>query len=608
MNTQQNRTKGEAVAESSYIGSHFSSAARASEARPSRQDDFILGRYRIMEECGTGGFGTVLTCWDTRLQRRVAIKRMPLTEYAGVPGMASTLADGLAEARTSSMLAHPNIVTVYDFERDADCAYLVMEYVDGITLTELLRRVEGGTLTPDECSYLVDSLGSALSFAHENGVLHLDIKPSNIMIDHKGTVKLCDFGMATLASATGYGDARGGTVGYMPPEQIEGSLVDERSDVFSLAVVVWQSLTGENPFAAPTAERSLELIKKGPRTKISKVVPNASGMTEEALLGALDPNPSQRTPSIADFASEVTFALGDANAGAASIRHLVSQAGQREEDEEGHVAEQLPLFFRYPWIEGTIARLLSMGCVVWIALSVVPSILDGRKASLITAGIMAACAAAWPPLGSALALVLLSAALLTATSGAAPILTAGFLVCLSLAWWALAGIRNRHATPSILLPFVLGSPIAGASYAGAFLKPAHALVTSGFAWATAQVYLTARTEGFAANEVVHRLMDLALRPECWIQAAGCVFAAFITSAVTRFRPSAICSILGQLLGCCILVFSQLLAARVENDGIWVSPNWDTMGIAVVLCILTTVAVVICGPRFEEREDDYDELV
>jgi len=163
-------------------------------------DDVILNRYRIMSSSGTGGFGTVLACWDTRLQRRVAIKRLPLTGTGA--SASSTLGEALAEARTSSLLAHPNIVTVYDFEVEGPYAYLVMEYVDGLTLSELLSRVEGGVLTHDEAACLVQSVASALGYAHENGVLHMDIKPTNIMVDRTGTVKLCDFGMATLASAT----------------------------------------------------------------------------------------------------------------------------------------------------------------------------------------------------------------------------------------------------------------------------------------------------------------------------------------------------------------------------------------------------------------------
>ena len=220
----------------------------------------LLGRYRVLAVNSQGGFGTVNVCWDARLQRRVAIKRMPLRVGEHSPSEASTMQEALAEARTSSMLSHPNIVTMYDFERDDSYSYLVMEYVDGLNLADFLARVEDGVLTFDECAHLVDSVASALAFAHENGVLHLDIKPANIMVDRSGNVKLADFGMASLASAAGYGGARGGTVGYMPPEQIAGDMVDERCDIFSLAVVVWQALTGTCPFAAKTAEQSLELI------------------------------------------------------------------------------------------------------------------------------------------------------------------------------------------------------------------------------------------------------------------------------------------------------------------------------------------------------------
>ena len=181
------------------------------------RDTTLLGRYRILEQRASGGFGSVAVCWDTRLQRRVAIKCMPLFSDDGSGAMASTVDEALAEARTSSMLSHPNIVTVYDFEWDGENAYLVMEYVDGVTLGELLARVEGGVLMPAEVSHLLGGVMSALAYAHENGVLHLDIKPANIMIDRSGTPKLGDFGMASLASAAGYGGARGGTVGYMPP-------------------------------------------------------------------------------------------------------------------------------------------------------------------------------------------------------------------------------------------------------------------------------------------------------------------------------------------------------------------------------------------------------
>ena len=139
-------------------------AAAPQQQGAAPRDEVLLGRYRVIERRGTGGFGAVCTCWDLRLQRRVAIKRMPIVDAAAT----TTAEEALAEARTACMLAHPNIVTVFDFESDGTYAYLVMEYVDGLNLAELLARVEGGRLTPEECAHVLDSVTKALAFAHEN--------------------------------------------------------------------------------------------------------------------------------------------------------------------------------------------------------------------------------------------------------------------------------------------------------------------------------------------------------------------------------------------------------------------------------------------------------
>ena len=200
----------------------------------------LLGRYRTIELRDTGGFGSVLVCWDVRLQRRVAVKCLPLDAEGDA---ASVVDEALAEARASSFLTHPNIVTVHDFAVDDRYAYIVMEYVDGVTLAELMARVEGGVLIWCEVAHVLRSVAAALAYAHDNGVLHLDIKPANVMVARDGSVKLADFGMASIASAAGWGGARGGTVGYMPPEQLTGDLVDERTDVFALAAVCYEALT-----------------------------------------------------------------------------------------------------------------------------------------------------------------------------------------------------------------------------------------------------------------------------------------------------------------------------------------------------------------------------
>ena len=571
---------------------------------PLGSGDMLLNRYRIMGSCGTGGFGTVLACWDTRLQRRVAIKRMPLVTTAGAPYSAATLAEGLAEARASSTLTHPNIVTVFDFEADESCAYLVMEYVDGITLTELLSRVEGGTLTGDEVAYLVQSVASALDFAHRSGVLHLDIKPSNIMIDRSGTIKLCDFGMATLASAAGYGDARGGTVGYMPPEQIVGDLVDERSDVFALAVVAWQALTGTNPFAALTAEESLKLIERGPKEKISKLVPETAGMAEEALLAALDPSPTGRIPSVQSFASELTFSLGDAAAGQRSMCHLLAQTVDADEPKEEHIAENLPIAFRFPWIEDLLARVTSSVCAGALAYTLLPALSSDTSIRLVGTAVAAAAGAAWTPAGSLLVLVLLAVGLLIVSMNATSILLAFTFGAMAAVWWAACAAGEKHASPAMLLPCALSMPTASAAYAGAFLSPGSALFTASFGWATTRLVRAVLNYGFNAKDVLDVLVWIATNPANWIGFAGCAAGALAASLIARARPSAGFSVLGQLVGTGLVVALQLLAARVENGGIWVAPTWETAGVAVVLSVLASIALVVCGPRLDEGEEGY----
>lgn len=584
------------------------------QAQPIRQtrpnEQLLLGRYRVMSSCGTGGFGTVLTCWDTRLQRRVAIKRMPLAIRGVYSGGAATMSEALAEARTSSMLAHPNIVTMFDFENDHDYAYLVMEYVDGMTLTELLSRVEGGTLTADECAYMVRSLCDALAFAHENGVLHLDIKPSNIMFDRSGAVKLCDFGMATLASATGYGDARGGTIGYMPPEQIEGGLVDERSDVFALAVVAWYALTGDNPFAAGTAEESLAKIERGARRKPSKANPSLAGMAEEVLLQSVSASPSGRLPSVDAFSNELVFGLGDADEGASSIRGLLEQT---TDDEGDGMAERdlraLPVAYRYPWLSGCVARMGAAAGSVLVAYQALPFALgDGPQTTLMGCALVAACAAAWTPLGSILAMAACVCALANGAQDATEVLLPTALGAATLAWWIAIGRSERLAATALLAPAVLVCPGAGAGLAAMALTPLRAAFTSVLAYLFALLFRACLASGFAAGPVAQDLLGQLVTTGTWVAIAGVAAAAGAAGAIDRWRGTVASGIAGQILGLVVLVAAQVVTVRVENGGIWAAPKWSAVAIEVLLTVLLCLATHLRGPRGEGEEvEDIHEL-
>ena len=571
---------------------------------PTPEANILLGRYRVLETNDDGGFGLVSVCWDARLQRRVAIKRMPLVLDDGSPLQASTIDEALAEARTSSMLAHPSIVTVFDFEVDEQYSYLVMEYVDGLNLAELLARVEDGVLSFDECAHVVDSVASALAFAHENGVLHLDIKPANILIDRKGTVKLGDFGMATLASAAGYGGARGGTIGYMPPEQIEGQMVDERTDIFSLAVVVWESLTGSCPYASSDAEKSLDLIRRGPSPALSRVEPDLAGVVESTLLRALDPAPSARMASVELFARDLVGALGDAQEGADSLSDLLHQTDQNEEPRplEDWDRIRVPLALQFPWLGEACSRLLAAGTAAWIVYKTIPYVLPNSTTALGfgTAGIAAACAA-WPPLAGAMGIVAFAGAILAQPASMAfPLALA--IAAIGLGWWALAGRRYALAGPSLLLPACLAQPLAGVGLAGFGLAPPTAFATGVLGWLFNATFACATKTDFFANLLVANMHTILLEPRSWILAAGCGLGALACSALNARGRLSLC-ILGQAIAVVVLVLSYVACAYVEKASIASTLDITALAVAVFLGATLCVASALRGENVINRRGD-----
>ena len=352
-----------------------------------RGNQLILDRYEPIGTAGAGGFGTVQIAWDPRIQRRVAIKTILLTEHdayrANLPGAqavsASPTADrwhgvqpwdeylenegapayggrvefggypaadfgpgglrptdpdevislshlpGLDEARTAAMLQDPRIVTVYDFEIRERTAYLIMEYVEGITLTQLLADY-GDFLTLDMVAAVFDAVAGALVVAHKAGVLHLDIKPDNIIINPQGQAKVTDFGLATLADASGVGTTGGGTIGYMPLEQMRREHLDARTDEWSLAAVTYEMLTGDNPFRVGSLDEAEAAIEDAELILPSLCWDNLDEQVDDVVFYALDPDRDERYASVADFAEEMDKFLGDADNGGDQLTLVVADA------------------------------------------------------------------------------------------------------------------------------------------------------------------------------------------------------------------------------------------------------------------------------------------
>lgn len=203
----------------------------------------IDGRYQVRSRIARGGMATVYLATDLRLERRVAVKIMH-----------GHLADDnqfklrfIQEARSAARLAHPNVVNVFDQGQDADSAYLVMEYLPGITLRDLLH--DYGALTAEQTIDITEAVLSGLAAAHKAGIVHRDLKPENVLLADDGRIKIGDFGLARAASAnTATGAALLGTIAYLSPELVTRGIADARSDVYAVGIMMFEMLTGEQPF------------------------------------------------------------------------------------------------------------------------------------------------------------------------------------------------------------------------------------------------------------------------------------------------------------------------------------------------------------------------
>lgn len=640
----------------------------------------ILNRYKPLAKAGAGGFGTVQVAWDTRIQRKVAIKCIPLSEAellraalpgadaidvspdersesviassvhaagsaassataidpadippwedlpeeagsagvedAGVPdgpdvpaeptsadsspnqllpGQSVSLTDevdpasrplvrtlsripGLDEARTAAILSDSSIVTVHDFEIQDSTAYLIMEYVEGMTLTELLRDHDD-RLTLDVVAAVFDAVAHALEVAHENGVLHLDIKPDNILINASGQVKVTDFGLATLADAQGYGVAGGGTIGYMPLEQMRQENLDARCDEWALASVTYEMLAGENPFLAPNLFQAQEAIEDGELVLPSLCWDNLDPAADDPIFYALDPEREERYETVADFAEELSPFLGDPAKGRAELADIVAGPEEEEEPEPQPREPGIPLrdritpellFFGSHACGAAGSALLAFAALQNISQTegLANPLFWGLLLLITPAGALR------PHLGALLGFVSLSAMLvMCGVPAAGCVLLAGTGVW----WWYLgrAGDATANAVLATPLAGAIGLGPLGPLAAGFALRPVAAMATAAFqvlcgfmlaglgsasfmGWDVLATWHFS-TAAFASDAVIDRMAAMLTEPSTWIMAASWVLAAG-ACALLRWRPTRLFASFGVLAGSAVLVAGFVLAA------------------------------------------------
>jgi serine/threonine protein kinase len=256
-----------------------------------------VSHYNIIEKLGEGGMGEVYLAEDLKLERKVAIKFLPqhfTKDKENVERFER-------EAKAAASLNHPNIVTIHEIAKYDDQTFIVMEYVEGNTLRDIL--ITSSKFPVPNSSDIITQISEGLSKAHQAGIVHRDIKPENIIIDKDGRVKILDFGLAKLKGVSKLTKETStlGTIHYMSPEQIQGQEVDHRSDIWSFGVVLYEMLTGEVPFSGDYEQAIIyAILNSNPleEERAQSTIPQAMNQLLQCML---QKNPQQRYASINQF-------------------------------------------------------------------------------------------------------------------------------------------------------------------------------------------------------------------------------------------------------------------------------------------------------------------
>jgi serine/threonine-protein kinase len=267
-----------------------------------------LGRYKIISELGRGAMGVVYKGEDPALDRTVALKTVALSDDA--QGKAEYQKRFFLEAKAAGRLSHPQIITVYDFGQEGDVAYMAMEFLKG---TELRTRMNESAISVAEAVHIAEQIAEGLGYAHEHGVVHRDIKPSNIMMLPHEQVKIMDFGIARMRSSD-HKTSTGillGTPKYMSPEQVSGSPVDHRSDIFSLGVILYEMLTHTKLFQGEDTPQIFHSVVNFQPPPPSRVNPEVPAMLDFVVERTLKKDPAVRYQDAFELAADLRSALAE---------------------------------------------------------------------------------------------------------------------------------------------------------------------------------------------------------------------------------------------------------------------------------------------------------
>lgn len=559
------------------------------------EEQLILDRYRPLADLGSGGFGSVALAFDTKMTRRVAIKRLPLPS-GRTPGRT-----GLAEARTAALLNHPAIVTVHEWDTDESDAYIVMEDIDGASLADIIDERDA-PLDDDEAAWVLESTGSAVTFAHSNGVLHLDLKPANVLVARDGRVKVADFGIAALTDVSGGVRGASGTLGYMPPEQLRGERLDERTDVWALGALFYELLTRANPFDADTAEGSLFKIEVAPVPAPSEFDRSLSADIDEVLLTATAADPDDRYVSVAEFVAALAPLLGDARVGRQRLAAYLDNSLGDEisfDGEYGRLGAWDSLAPYASWFR-RVGGALVCSWLGWAGLS---AVFEGAAPAVVAGVIVGLTGALAPGLGLALGGIAISIGI-----GASTVWWAGLVAIVAIAaHWAA---RGRLGKADALIPAaapalaIIRCAPAAPLLAGFVLRPLPAAVAGGV---SALLTLAVSAASGAAAPLLHTdwrwlvapwsfsipasdMIAVLADPGVLFVIASWALAAAVCSAACR-RLTRAWAAVGTIAGLGLMAGGYTLWGLVVQDPALLTLAAPDLGVAAAIMAV----VIVLGP-------------
>ena len=302
------------------------SSAESTSAASKKQPAWLykrVGRYKLLALLGEGAIGKVFRAEDLELGRQVALKVISVSAGGAKP--LHTVDGALSEARLAAGLEHPHIVHVYEVGKASSFCYIAMELVDGGSLREIVKA--GGPMDYPRACQLVADAAEALNYSHEQGVIHRDVKPANLMLSRGGRCKLADFGLAVLHTSQSDGqdhDRPAGTPQFMAPEVIRGNAATGQSDLYSLGATLWYLLSGNPPFVAETAGEILEKHLNEPLPDLMKLRADLPQGLVQGIAKALEKDPAKRFATGEQFARFLRVYTIPLNAGGSSMTSLLT--------------------------------------------------------------------------------------------------------------------------------------------------------------------------------------------------------------------------------------------------------------------------------------------